>query len=82
ELVQAQEAWREYGYKGNGMVVGVIDTGIDPDHQDMILSDETEVDLTESKVNRIKADNELPGSYYTEKVPYAYNYMDEDEVIG
>ena len=28
ELVQAQEAWREYGYKGEGMVVGIIDTGM------------------------------------------------------
>ncbi|MBN6885079.1 lactocepin [Cytobacillus horneckiae] len=81
ELVQAQEAWRDYGYKGNGMVVGVIDTGIDPGHQDMVLSDETEVDLTESKVDRIKRDSDLSGSYYTEKVPYAYNYMDENDTI-
>ncbi|MDQ0269224.1 S8 family serine peptidase [Cytobacillus purgationiresistens] len=82
ELVQAQEAWRDYGYKGEGMVVGVIDTGADPTHRDMVLSDETEVDLTESKINGFKKDSDLPGKYYTEKIPYGYNYMDENDIIG
>lgn len=81
ELVQAQEAWREYGFKGEGMVVGVIDTGIDPNHQDMILSEETEVELTEQEVSGLIEDNSLVGNYYTEKVPYGYNYMDNNTVI-
>ena len=81
ELVQAQEAWREYGYKGEGMVVGVIDTGIDPSHRDMVLSEETEPKLTEELVNSQITANELPGMYYTEKVPYGYNYMDNNQQI-
>ena len=36
ELVQAQQVWNDYDYKGEGMVVGVIDTGIDPSHKDKI----------------------------------------------
>ncbi|MFD1360097.1 S8 family serine peptidase [Lentibacillus salinarum] len=78
ELVEAQHAWRDYGFKGEGMVVGVIDTGIDHEHQDMVLSDDTDVALTEDHVNETIEDEELPGRYYTEKVPYGYNYMDEN----
>ncbi len=82
ELVQAQEAWREYGFKGEGMIVGVIDTGMDPNHRDMVLSSETKEELTKSKVNKFVKNNALKGKYYTEKVPYGYNYMDENDTIG
>lgn len=78
ELVQAQQAWNDYGYKGEGMVVGVIDTGVDHTHQDMVLSDDTSIALTEEEVNQIIGDEELPGYYYTDKVPYGYNYMDQN----
>ncbi len=78
ELVEAQQAWRDYGFKGEGMVVGVIDTGIDHQHQDMVLADDTEVALTEKQVNATIEKEDLPGRYYTEKVPYGYNYMDEN----
>ncbi|PLR85080.1 lactocepin [Bacillus canaveralius] len=81
ELVQAQDAWRDYGFKGEGMVVGVIDTGLDPSHKDMVLSDTTEQDLTSEEVNKFKNENGLIGRYYTEKVPYGYNYMDQNHVI-
>lgn len=81
ELVQAQEAWRDYGYKGEGMIVGVIDTGIDPSHKDMVLTDSETAKLTESKVKESVSTNHLQGKYYTEKVPYGYNYMDENDNI-
>ncbi|MFI8577150.1 S8 family serine peptidase [Rossellomorea aquimaris] len=81
ELVQAQDAWRDYGYKGQGMVVGVIDTGIDPGHRDMVLSEDTEVKLTEAEVKASVTENELPGKFYTEKVPYGYNYMDQNDEV-
>ncbi|MUK87336.1 S8 family serine peptidase [Ornithinibacillus sp. L9] len=78
DLVEAQQAWNDYGYKGEGMVVGVIDTGVDHDHRDMLLSDTDSVALTEEEVTEIIADEDLPGLFYTEKVPYGYNYMDEN----
>ncbi len=81
ELVKAQQTWQDYGYKGEGMTVAVIDTGIDPDHQDMVLSEETTPELTEDDVNKFIAEKSLPGKYYTEKVPYAYNYMDENHEV-
>ncbi len=81
ELVQAQEAWRDYGYKGEGMVVGVIDTGIDPSHRDMVLSEGVEEELSSAEVADSKAANGLRGKFYSEKVPYGYNYMDDNEEI-
>jgi len=81
ELVQAQDAWRDYGFKGEGMIVGVIDTGIDPKHKDMVLSEETEQELTKEEISKFKDENGLQGKFYSEKVPYGYNYMDENDII-
>ncbi|TKC19499.1 S8 family serine peptidase [Robertmurraya kyonggiensis] len=81
EMVQAQEAWRDYGFKGEGLIVGVIDTGIDPTHRDMVVSSKKDIALTKSSVNKYVKENELKGKYYSDKVPYGYNYMDENNVI-
>ncbi|WP_051359589.1 S8 family serine peptidase [Paucisalibacillus globulus] len=78
DLVEAQFAWNEYGYKGEGMVVGVIDSGVDHGHQDFLISEETEVALTEDDVTSVITSEGLPGKYYTEKVPYGYNYFDQN----
>jgi lactocepin len=82
ELVQAQAAWDDYGYKGEGMIVGVIDTGIDVTHRDMVLSAGTDEDLSKAEVDQVVAEQGLPGKYYSDKVPYAYNYMDQNNIIS
>ncbi|MEK6268265.1 MAG: S8 family serine peptidase [Planococcus sp. (in: firmicutes)] len=82
ELVQAQQAWRDYGFKGEGMIVGVIDTGIDPSHRDMILSDNETAALTQVEVEEFVSDHSIEeGAFFTEKVPFGYNYMDGNTEI-
>lgn len=82
ELVQAQQAWGDYGYKGEGMVVGVIDTGIDPSHKDMVLTDDSTGDITKDEVQALLADGSIEhGEYFTAKVPFGWNYMDNNNQI-
>lgn len=75
DMILSPKAW-DLSYKGEGMVVSIIDSGIDPSHKDFKIDDGVDVALTEDKVSKLKEDKDLPGSYYTEKVPYAYNYYD------
>lgn len=82
DLVQAQQAWREFGFKGEGMIVGVIDSGIDPSHQDMVLTNGAKAKLTAPTVKQLLTDGTISaGKYFTEKVPFGYNYMDETKEI-
>jgi len=82
ELVQAQLAWDTYDFKGEGMVVGVIDTGIDSTHRDMILTEDATGEITSDEVSALVADGSIEaGEYFTAKVPYGYNYMDGNTEI-
>lgn len=75
DLTEAREVWESYGYEGEGLVVAIIDTGIDYTHKDMRLSNSENAKITDTDV-------EGPGRYYTEKVPYGYNFADNnDEII-
>ena len=64
-------AW-EQGYRGQGMVVAVIDSGADTTHKDFQQAP------TEPKLSQTEAQakiNELGyGSYASEKFPFVYNY--------
>ncbi|HHW57149.1 MAG TPA: S8 family serine peptidase [Clostridia bacterium] len=78
----APTVWNELGYKGEGMVVAVVDTGIDYRHQDMKVSDPSRVKLTKEKVQQIAAQTDLPYKYFTDKVPVGWNWADNnDEII-
>lgn len=79
-MVNANQAW-DIGFSGEGMVVAVLDTGVDPSHRDLVMDRGVNVSLTKAKVDGLKASENLPGEYYSEKVPYAYNYYDGNENI-
>ena len=64
------------GYKGEGTVVAVIDSGIDYNHKAFRLDDETRAKLSEAGVNRVISEKGLDGRYYNSKIPYGYNYYD------
>lgn len=69
------------GYTGEGTIISIIDTGIDSSHKDMVLTDASKAELDSSEVESIVNNESLPGKFYTEKVPYGYNYMDGNNEI-
>ncbi len=65
DLTRSSHAATKYGLDGEGLVVSIIDTGIDIAHQDMRLDDGVTKKLT-------------PAPGFTDKVPYGYNFADEN----
>ncbi|WP_346906001.1 S8 family serine peptidase, partial [Clostridium sp.] len=80
EIIKTKQTWAN-GYNGEGTVVAVIDSGMDSTHKDMVLTNEDKGELQEDEIQAISKKNELLGTYRTSKVPYGYNYMDENQEI-
>ncbi|MBM7824410.1 lactocepin [Arcanobacterium pluranimalium] len=73
ELHGTSAAFQAAGVDGTGMVVSVIDTGIDATHQDIRLDD------GKCAVSKIQTFDSAKG--FTCKVPAGYNYADENYTI-
>lgn len=71
DMIGTTPTWN-LGIKGEGTVIAIIDSGIDYSHRDMVLSEETNPKLNQDSL----IGKNLLGQYYTEKVPYGYNYYD------
>ncbi len=80
DMANVSAVWNNYKYKGEGTVVSIIDTGIDPNHKDLRLSDESKAKLTRAKVATFTKQAGY-GRYFTEKVPYGHNYSDNNDNI-
>lgn len=80
EITETPVAWAN-GYTGEGTIISIIDSGVDPSHKDMVLTDASKAELDKAEVEGIVSEKSLPGKYFTEKVPYGYNYMDENNQI-
>lgn len=76
DMVNSPLTW-DLDFKGEKQVIAIIDTGIDYTHKDMVLSDATEPSLTKEGVEGLG----LKGKYFTEKVPYGYNYYDLNQEV-
>lgn len=72
-MTQAKEFWQSQNYKGEGMVISIIDTGIDVDHKDMRLTDPSR-----AKIKNVKASSETT---FNMKVPFGYNYADGNDIV-
>lgn len=83
-MIQAQRVWEEYGYKGEGMAVAVLDTGFQIDHPDFVLGKEgkEKAKLTEEKLSNILDNTEVDDIYYNEKVPTGYDWANKDNDIS
>lgn len=77
DKVRARRVWKDLGYDGEGKVVAIVDTGLDPSHRDMVLTNPEKAKLSRSDITS-KA---VPGKWRTSKVPYGYNYMDNNQEI-
>ncbi|XKH50636.1 cell wall-binding repeat-containing protein [Chryseomicrobium palamuruense] len=81
EFIQSYQTWADAKYKGEGMVIAVIDSGVDPSHKDFVLSSTDTADLTSELVQSKIDSKELTGQFYTDKVPFGYNYADKNNTI-
>ncbi len=88
-MTGAKQAWNE-GYTGAGRKIAIIDTGIDVTHQSFdaeafdhaiaeVQEGGKEVDLmTAEDVAEVSDYLYGAGEYYSSKLPYVYNYVDEN----
>lgn len=86
-LTNATKVWTDLGYKGQGIVVAIIDSGIDATHKDMRLTEPLTAKIKEADVEVggkyyvPKINIEDQGQYFTVKVPYGHNFADKNNDI-
>ncbi|MBL6537679.1 S8 family serine peptidase [Streptococcus suis] len=76
-LIEVPTVW-ETGNKGEGMVIAIVDSGIDVTHDAYSLTDiSTAKYKNEAEIEAVKAANGISyGQWYNEKIVFAYNYLD------
>ena len=80
------DVWNELGYTGQGMKIAIVDTGLDLDHPSFAAAPEgasmTHEDITNvlEDLNSYARKRSLTAAdlYRSEKVPYAFNYCDDN----
>ena len=81
-IINVPQTWNK-GYKGEGTVVAVIDSGLDVNHEVLRISDPSKgkyKNQDELEVAKKAAGIDY-GKWYNNKVVFAYDYMDGDDNI-
>ena len=69
-------------FTGKGMLISIIDTGVDPNHNDMKKIDASKAKYkTKAETEKVIHEKGLKGKWYSDKIPYGYNYADESDEI-
>lgn len=76
-IITVPETW-DTGYKGEGMIVAVIDSGLDVAHDALRLTDISKAKYkSEDEMKQAMADAGITyGKWYNDKVVFGYNYVD------
>lgn len=76
-LINIQPLW-DKGIRGQGRVIAVLDSGLDPEHEVLRLSADTKAKYaTEADIDKVKKETGINyGKWYSEKLPFAFNYND------
>ncbi|HEM2795319.1 TPA: S8 family serine peptidase [Streptococcus suis] len=81
-IITVPKVW-DSGYKGEGTVVAIIDSGLDVDHDVLHISDLSTAKYKSEK--EIKAAKEAAGitygEWFNDKVVFGYNYVDVNTVL-
>ena len=74
-LTSVSEMWEAEngGYTGEGIVIAVVDSGVNYTHPDMQLDEGAAVKFTEAEMEEKIAELGY-GAFYTDKVPFGYSY--------
>ena len=88
EMIGVPSVWTDLGYTGAGMKIAIVDTGLDLDHPSFaaapaLTEDSLTVEDISAVLGKLKAAKLYPAAtaedlYQSEKVPYAFNYIDEN----
>lgn len=82
EMISIPQTWKQ-GYKGEGMVVAVIDSGLDVEHEVLRISDASKAKFKNQEELEAakKAAGIDYGKWYNDKVVFAYDYFDGTDNI-
>lgn len=83
ELVEAMNVWTKYNYSGDGMVVAIVDSGIDYRHEAMKLSEKGKLNAkyNEENIQAKLYETDVNDVWYTDKVPTGYDWADKDNDV-
>lgn len=82
EMINSTETW-DLNYQGEGMVVAVLDTGLDYNHEAFQSEGLTSPRITIEQVEEAK-NSSTPianGNYVSTKIPFSYDYADDDNDV-
>lgn len=79
QMIHAEKAWNSQ-YTGKGQLVAIIDSGFDYKHPAFQKIDSTGLKYAdEASINKVIREKDLsPGKFLSEKVPFAYNYVNKN----